>query len=59
MESAAGIAPLWSQKFAEGKMFRRLECGRCAARFNFSERPRVTRVPKCPVCGALGGVAVG
>ncbi len=48
------IRPAWERKFAEGKMFERMDCVRCGARFNFSQTPRVTRVPRCPVCGAFG-----
>ncbi|WP_322796942.1 hypothetical protein [Tepidiforma sp.] len=47
------VRPGWAQKSAEGKMFRRLECDRCGAWFHFGESPRVTRVPRCPVCGSL------
>jgi DNA-directed RNA polymerase subunit RPC12/RpoP len=43
---------MWSRKFDEGKMFQRLECDRCAARFNFGDSPRVTRIPRCPACGS-------
>ncbi|MCL6645059.1 MAG: hydrogenase maturation nickel metallochaperone HypA [Dehalococcoidia bacterium] len=47
------LQPTWAGKEAEGKMFRRLECDRCGAWFQFGERPRVTRVPRCPVCGSM------
>jgi len=58
METVAGLPPLWGKKFAEGKMFQRLECTRCAARFNYADRPRVTSVPRCPACGTIGGTPV-
>ncbi|MGI8926688.1 MAG: hypothetical protein ACR2HN_08610 [Tepidiformaceae bacterium] len=44
----------WEAKFAEGKMFQRMECDRCHARFHFSEAPRTTRIPRCPACGSTG-----
>jgi len=47
------LNPPWQTKFVEGKMFERMECDRCRARFNFSESPRATRVPRCPACGSL------
>ncbi|MCX7617610.1 hypothetical protein [Tepidiforma sp.] len=53
MEERRLLQPTWAGKFAEGKMFRKLECDRCGARFQFGERPRVTRVPRCPACGSL------
>jgi hypothetical protein len=53
MENMAGAAPTWSGKFQEGKMFQRLACDRCGARFHFGDSPRVTRVPRCPACGSL------
>jgi len=53
METHADSKPVWSRKHAEGKMFQRLECERCGARFNFGDSPRVTRVPRCPACGSL------
>jgi NAD-dependent SIR2 family protein deacetylase len=39
-------------KFIQGKMFQRLECDRCHARFNFPDTPRVTRIARCPACGS-------
>lgn len=53
VEDRAIIRPAWQRKFAEGKMFQRLECDRCGARFQFGDSPRVTRVPRCPACGSL------
>lgn len=53
MQRDAGIEPAWRRKFAEGKMFQRLECARCRAQFNFAERPRVTQAPRCPACGGM------
>ena len=53
MDTPAGPMPVWSRKYAEGKMFQRLECDRCGVRFNFGDSPRVTRVPRCPACGSL------
>jgi hypothetical protein len=53
MERTLELQPEWARKFAEGKMFQRFECERCHARFNFGQSPRVTRVPRCPVCGSL------
>jgi DNA-directed RNA polymerase subunit RPC12/RpoP len=52
MSVVTSSAP-WGRKQAEGKMFERLECNRCGARFLFGERPRVTRIPKCPACGSM------
>jgi len=46
------LSPAWNVKFIEGKMFQRLQCGRCLARFNFPDTPRVTRIARCPVCGS-------
>ncbi len=40
-------------KFAEGKMFLRMECDDCSARFHFAQTPRVTRIPRCPACASL------
>lgn len=45
------MEPVWGQKFREGKMFARLQCDECHARFHFTESPRVTRIPRCPRCG--------
>lgn len=45
--------PLWAAKFAEGKMFVRMECDRCRSWFNFTDSPRSTRVPRCPACGSI------
>jgi hypothetical protein len=45
--------PDWRHKFAEGKMFERLECPRCHTRFHFSPAPRMTRIPHCPACGII------
>ncbi len=47
--------PMWARKRDEGKMFQRLECDRCRAHFHFTESPRVTRTPRCPACGNMGG----
>jgi len=47
------IKPRWERKFAEGKMFDRMECDRCRAPFNFSPSVRVTRIPRCPACGSM------
>lgn len=47
------LKPRWERKFIEGKMFERLECDRCQAKFNFSPSVRVTRVPRCPACGCM------
>jgi NAD-dependent SIR2 family protein deacetylase len=47
------LKPRWERKFAEGKMFERLECDRCRAKFNFGQSTRVSRVPRCPACGSL------
>jgi hypothetical protein len=47
------LKPRWERKFAEGKMFERMECDRCRAAFNFSPSVRVTRVPVCPACGSM------
>jgi NAD-dependent SIR2 family protein deacetylase len=47
------IKPRWERKFAEGKMFERMECDRCRAPFNFSQSPRATRIPRCPACGSM------
>ncbi len=46
------MSPGWNVKYLEGKMFQRLECDRCHARFNFADCPRVTRIARCPVCGS-------
>jgi len=48
------LRPAWAGKFAEGKMFERMDCPRCGAQFHFAQTPRVTRVPRCPACGAFG-----
>ena len=48
-------ARLWAGKFAEGKMFVRMECDRCGAWFHFTDTPRATRFPRCPACGSTGG----
>lgn len=58
MDAAARFQPAWGQKFAEGKMFQRMECDGCGARFHFAESPRVTRVPRCPACGSLSCSAI-
>ena len=47
------LKPRWERKFIEGKMFDRLECDRCRAKFNFGQSTRVSRVPRCPACGSL------
>lgn len=47
------LRPAWERKFAEGKMFERMDCSRCGAQFNFAQTPRATRVPRCPACGSL------
>lgn len=46
------MEPLWGSKQREGKMFARMECGNCHARFHFTDSPRITRIPRCPVCGS-------
>lgn len=46
------MTPAWKVKFIQGKMFQRMECDRCHARFNFAETPRVTRIARCPACGS-------
>lgn len=53
MRTAAAPRPMWRRKFEEGKMFERMECDRCGARFNFGSTPRVTRIPRCPACGSM------
>jgi DNA-directed RNA polymerase subunit RPC12/RpoP len=45
------MEPVWSKKLREGKMFTRLRCDTCFARFHFTESPTVTRLPRCPQCG--------
>ena len=45
----------WGRKRAEGKMARRFECEQCHTRYSFLDSPRVTRVPRCPVCGSFNG----
>ena len=52
MGDLASPKPVWLTKYAEGKMFQRLECNRCAVRFNFGDTARATRVPRCPACGS-------
>ncbi len=52
--SHASVLPPWNQKRVEGKMFERMVCDHCAASFNFTESPRMTRIPRCPVCGSTG-----
>ncbi|MCL4230120.1 MAG: hypothetical protein KJ053_00905 [Dehalococcoidia bacterium] len=47
------MVPAWKAKYIQGKMFQRMECERCHARFNFAETPRVTRIARCPACGSL------
>lgn len=47
------LKPRWERKFVEGKMFERLECDRCQAKFNFGQTTRASRVPVCPACGSL------
>jgi hypothetical protein len=47
--------PMWARKRAEGKMFQRLTCDSCRAVFHFGDSPRVSRTPRCPACGNLGG----
>jgi DNA-directed RNA polymerase subunit RPC12/RpoP len=42
----------WSQKYRDGKMYSRLRCDLCMARFHFTDSPRVTRLPRCPHCGS-------
>ncbi|HMS59941.1 MAG TPA: hypothetical protein PKA49_13940 [Tepidiformaceae bacterium] len=46
------LEPQWRRKFAEGKMFERVHCLRCRARFNFGQQSRATRVARCPSCGS-------
>lgn len=48
------MEPLWGSKQREGKMFERMECGRCHTQFHFTDSPRVTRIPQCPICGSTG-----
>ncbi len=45
------MEPPWGKKLREGKMFARLQCNACLARFHFTDSPRVTRFPRCPQCG--------
>ena len=54
MDSAA-LQPAWRKKQAEGKMSRRFECEQCHARYSFLDSPRITRVPRCPLCGSFNG----
>ena len=54
MDSPTNLTPMWTRKYHEGKMFQRLECDRCRARFNFADSPRVTRIPRCRACGSMG-----
>jgi hypothetical protein len=54
MFTGSNVAPMWNQKFVEGKMFERMACDRCNTAFNFSQSPRVTRIPRCPQCGSTG-----
>ena len=53
VDSRPFFSPRWERKATEGKMFQRMECDHCHARFNFGDSPRVTRVPRCPSCGSL------
>jgi len=52
-----GPQPQWRRKFAEGKMFERVHCIRCKARFHFGQQSRATRVARCPACGSYETVA--
>lgn len=52
MPEHPGLVPPWQCKFSEGKMFERMECERCHARYNFGAAPRATRIPRCPACGS-------
>ena len=54
MYERPGSEPGWQRKFAEGKMFERMTCDRCATAFNFMQTPRLTRIPRCPRCGSTG-----
>jgi len=54
MTGDTSLYPAWQRKFTEGKMFQRMECDRCRARFNFGLAPRATRIPRCPACGSYG-----
>jgi hypothetical protein len=51
----SAVAPAWEAKLREGKMFQRFACDRCGTRFHFTDSPRVTRFPRCPLCGDMGG----
>ena len=53
VETTPGMQPLWSRKHAEGKMAQRRECAQCHACYNFTDTPRMTRVPRCPFCGSV------
>lgn len=53
VHSVAGQESI-EQRLADGKMFQRMECDRCGVTFHFTEAPRATRVPRCPVCGSFG-----
>ena len=41
------------RRIAQGKMFRKMSCERCVGRFHFTEIPRVSRVPVCPLGGSF------
>lgn len=53
MRETTGLTPAWDTKFREGKMFQRMSCDRCGTRFHFTDGPRVTRFPRCPLCGGM------
>ncbi|MCC7366348.1 MAG: hypothetical protein IT303_18475 [Dehalococcoidia bacterium] len=55
MDTTASFETGWGRKRAEGKMFQRFECESCQCRYNFADSPRVTRVPRCPICGSFNG----
>ena len=57
MTDREGPEPAWKRKSDEGKMFQRMECGRCATLFHFLDSPRVTRFPRCPRCGNTSGLS--
>jgi hypothetical protein len=54
MRGITGIGAAWETKLRDGKMFQRFCCDRCGTRFHFTDGPRVTRFPRCPLCGDMG-----
>lgn len=54
MREATKASTALEMRLREGKTFRRFACDRCGTRFHFTDSPRATRYPRCPLCGGMG-----